>query len=333
MRSQYATDLSSGFLEDVHGALSAGSGWGTNGAGITVPRRHLAQSAPAPPPRAKTRRSRHMLDVAMDDMFAPLPPSTADYDHVAHPETLSDALRHYRVSPAVLDQRYGRSLGGARTLLGIAPGALALLEIFPPALRTFSIVVPAFVCASHHLIPSLPAPPSRHVALAMYFASRSARCSYSTLTTCALALRRGASPAIFTGSRRMTAREAAVAAVASKTCSFPPTLAYSDRAHLHAVMSRSHADAVVLAIAMSGLLNLTMTALVVDIDQSVVDAAGGPATAAGWTSANHRVVDLGTTSRSRRHPSPLRAATRPERRPTRGLSLRNNLAALAAASL
>lgn len=325
MRSQYATDVSSGFLEEVHGALSAGSGWGTNGAGITVPRRHL-NSSPAPPARIKSKRSRR-LDA--HDMFDG-PPRSSPADYAALPETLSDALRHFRVPHAVLDQRYGRGLGGTRALLGVAPGALALLEIFPPALRTFSVVVPSLACAPHSLLPGLHAPPSRHVALAMYFASRSARCTYSTLTTCAQALRRGAAPAIFTGGRRLTAREAAVAAVAAKTSSFPPTLSYADRARLHSVMSRAHADAVVLAIAMSGLLNLTMTALVVDIDRSVVDAASGPATAAGWTSGSHRIVDDSACL----HFSPLpRGATRPERRPTRGQSLRNNLSALAAASL
>lgn len=333
MRSQYATDVSSGFLDEVHGVLSSASAWGTGGGTSTVPRRHL-ETSPTPPPRAKTRHSRTPAMATIDEMFS-VSTDDSNYDNVSQPETLSDALRQFKVMPHSLDRqyRYARALhAGSRSLLSVAPSALALLEIFPPALHTFNIVVPSLLSSPHHLLPALSSPPSRHVALAMYFASKSAQCTYSTLHTCAFALRRGASEGVFNGSRRLSAREAAVAAVATNMCSFPPALSFADRTRLHSLMSRAHVGAVVLAVAMTALLNLSMTALSVDLDKGAVDAAAVLARASGWSSGNHRIID---PARSR-HPSPPRGTTRPERRatraPTRARSLRSNISAFTTTS-
>lgn len=237
MRSHYANDMSSGFLEEVHNVLSSGDGWGTNGGGLTVPRRHLASASPKRKPRYGYNAN------VIDEMFAPWSTSAMDsnFDHPSQPETLSDALHSYKVSNATVVRSSTH-----RNFLGVAPGALSLLEIFPPALQTFNTVVTNLLIQPRFLLPN--AGPSKYTALAMYFASKAAQCTYSTLHTCQLAIRRGASEGVFSGKRRLSAREAAVAAAASNMCAFPPALTYDDRQQLHAVLSRNAVDSVVLAV-------------------------------------------------------------------------------------
>lgn len=305
MRSHYANDMSSGFLEEVHNVLSSGDGWATNGANISIPRRHLA--SPKRPPRHGYNSN------AIDEMFAPWSSTSgmeSNFDHPSQPETLSDALHSYKVSNSMVIR-----CSTHRNFLGVAPGALSLLEIFPPALQTFNTVVTNLLVQPRLLLPN--AGPSKYTALAMYFASKAAQCTYSTLHTCHLALRRGAAEGVFSGKRRLSAREAAVAAVASNMCAFPPALTYADRQRLHAVLSRSAVDSVVLAVSLMGMLNLTMTALAVDLDKNAVDAVGALASAAGWTSGNHRIVDNSISfNRNYRAPSaPTRGryARKPDR--------------------
>ena len=168
----------------------------------------------------------------------------------------------------------------------------------------------------------------------MYFASKAAQCTYSTLHTCHLALRRGAAEGVFSGKRRLSSREAAVAAVASNMCAFPPALTYADRQRLHTVLSRGAVDSVVLAVALMGMLNLTMTAFAVDLDKDAVDAVGALASAAGWTSGNHRIVDnnIGMNRNYRAPSAPTRGRyarkpDRQDRQPSRHTSYRPPLSA------
>ena len=297
--------------------LSSGEGWGTNGANVSIPRRQFGATKRAAP--------RHGFNAnTIDEMFAPWSTSAMDsnFDHPSQPETLSDALHSYKVSNSTVIRSSTH-----RNFLGVAPGALSLLEIFPPALQTFNTVVTNLLVQPRLLLPN--SGPSKYTALAMYFASKAAQCTYSTLHTCHLALRRGAAEGVFSGKRRLSAREAAVAAVASNMCAFPPALTYADRQRLHSVLSRSAVDSVVLAVALMGMLNLTMTAFAVDLDKHAVDAVGALASAAGWTSGNHRIVDNSVTlNRNYRAPSAptrgryARKPDRQDRQPSRHTSYR-----------
>lgn len=297
------TNLAHGYVDDVQGAVSTGSGWGTHGAGITVPRR---------PKRAAREEPRlpHAYNSSDVERYSPWSDSPR-FDAVSHHETLSNALLEYKLTHS----SHGDI--APRNLLGLAaPGAHALLEVFPPALHTYTLVVDALLGSQRRGF-SLRSSPSRHVALAMYFASKAAQCTYCTLYSCHLAVRRGAHAGVFSGKRRLSTREAAVSTVASSMAAFPASLTFADRQRLSSVLGRSQVEAVVLAVALMGMLNLTMTACCADLDMTIVTAAGALASASGWTSGHHRVVDRHVISHRnfRSNTNPVRRNARPDRAP------------------
>lgn len=205
------------------------------------------------------------------------------------PRTIAAILEPYRVPLEVLDDRYHPILMLVKSLLGIAPNAASYFEIVPNVFKAYNLLVPNFINVPFVLW-GLSAPPPL-IGLAMYFAARSARCSYCTVHTCVFALRRGTNEHLITAERPFNRRESAVVDVALNMSSFPSRLTSGDRRRLYACMSDSNVEWVVLSISMMGYLTTFMNALGLDLEQTIVEAAEPLLETTGWTTGKHGVSE------------------------------------------
>ncbi len=202
---------------------------------------------------------------------------------------LVELLRKDAIPIEALHARYGSLLQLVRTLIGVVPNCDPYLEIWPPAFRTYNVMVPNLLNLPP-LIWGLGAPRAT-LGLAMYVSSRVAACPYCSAHTCSFALRRGATveqvmAALDAGGDLSPADRAAVR-VARALSVVPSVIRDDDRAELRRHFSRSHAEWVVLSIAMMGWLNKAMDALGVPLEESTVAEVNGVMAPSGWTPGQH----------------------------------------------
>ena len=118
------------------------------------------------------------------------------YDTTAA-DTLTQSLRPAAVDVSRLGREYMPLLQLVRLLIGVVPNCDSYLAIWPPGFRSYNLLIPNLL--------NLPfsvwgwGPPAVPLGLALYTASRTARCAYCTAHTCAFALRRGAPPTALAG--------------------------------------------------------------------------------------------------------------------------------------
>src|SRR6202051_5127370 len=135
-------------------------------------------------------------------------------------DTLTQSLRPAAVDVSRLGREYMPLLQLVRLLLGVVPNCDSYLAIWPPGFRSYNLLVPNLL--------NLPfsvwgwGPPVVPLGLALYTASRTARCAYCTAHPCASTLRRGAPPAALAGnySPAAGAAVAAAEALARLPCTF-----------------------------------------------------------------------------------------------------------------
>ncbi len=207
-------------------------------------------------------------------------------DTVATPGTLSRSLQSSAVELSQLSGEYRPLLQLVRLVIGVVPNCDSLLAIWPTGFRSYNLLVPNLL--------NLPfsvwgwGPPMVPLGLALYTASWTARCSYCTAHTCSFALRRGASPATFTGSRS-PAENAAVAA-AEALARIPCAFTREHRNDLLRHFSSRDAEGIALGIALMGFLNKFMDAVGVDLEEAAVQEVSAALLPTGWTPGKHRVA-------------------------------------------
>ena len=202
------------------------------------------------------------------------------------PETLTRSLRPAAVDVSRLGREYMPLLQLVRLLIGVVPNCDSYLAIWPPGFRSYNLLVPNLL--------NLPfsvwgwGPPVVPLGLALYTASRTARCAYCTAHTCAFTLRRGAPPAAIEG-RYSPAAGAAVAA-AEAQARVPCAFTREHRDELLRRFSARDAERLALGIALMGFLNKFMDALGVDLEEASVREVSAILLPTGWTPGKHRVA-------------------------------------------
>jgi alkylhydroperoxidase family enzyme len=211
------------------------------------------------------------LDTALDTMAA---------------ATLTDRLRPAAVDVSHLGREVAPLLQLVRLLIGVVPNCDAYLAIWPPGFRTYNLLVPNFL--------NLPfsvwgwGPPAVPLGLALYTASRTARCAYCTAHTCSFSLRRGAPPAALAGVLSPAAGAAVIAAEA--LARIPCTFTCRQRDQLLRHFSARDAERLALGIALMGFLNKFMDAVGVELEEATVREISAVLRPTGWTPGKHRVV-------------------------------------------
>jgi alkylhydroperoxidase family enzyme len=202
---------------------------------------------------------------------------------------LVDLLREDAVPFPELHRRYGALLELVRKLLGVVPNCDPYLEIWPPAFRTYNVMVPNLINLPF-LLWGWGAPRST-VGLAMYVSSRAASCMYCSAHTCTFALRRGATVDAVAGAldrdAALSDADRTAVNVARQMAVVPAAVDDAARADLRRHFSESHAEWIVLSVAMMGWLNKTMDALGVPLEEQTVAEIGGVIAPSGWTPGQH----------------------------------------------
>ncbi len=201
-------------------------------------------------------------------------------------ETLTQSLRPAAVDVSRLGGEYMPLLQLVRLLIGVVPNCDSYLAIWPPGFRSYNLLVPNLL--------NLPfsvwgwGPPVVPLGLALYTASRTARCAYCTAHTCAFTLRRGAPPAALAGSYSPAAGAAVAAAEA--LARIPCAFTHEHRDELLHQFSARDAERLALGIALMGFLNKFMDALGIDLEEASVREVSGVLLPTGWTPGKHRVA-------------------------------------------
>ena len=200
--------------------------------------------------------------------------------------TLLPLLRDDAVPTEVVRQRYRGLMNLVSTLLGVVPNCMSYLEIWPVGLRTYNVMVPNLL--------NLPimlwglGAPRQIIGLAMYAASRAAGCGYCSAHSCSFALRRGASSESITGLPDTAQSGASAAmAVARALSTVPTSLTDDERANLARCFSPSHAEWIVLAVAMMGFLNKFMDGVGVELEPQIVGEVEAIIGSTGWHPGKH----------------------------------------------
>jgi alkylhydroperoxidase family enzyme len=201
-------------------------------------------------------------------------------------ETLTQSLRPAAVDLSRLGGEYRPLLQLVRLLIGVVPNCDSYLAIWPPGFRSYNLLVPNLL--------NLPfsvwgwGPPAMPLGLALYTASRTARCAYCTAHTCAFTLRRGAPPRALAGSSSPAA-DAAVAA-AEALARIPSAFTREHRDELLRHFSARDAERLALGIALMGFLNKFMDAVGIDLEEASVREVSAILLPTGWTPGKHRVA-------------------------------------------
>ncbi|HVT18766.1 MAG TPA: hypothetical protein VHQ90_21605 [Thermoanaerobaculia bacterium] len=201
-------------------------------------------------------------------------------------ETLTQSLRPAAVDVAGLAREYMPFLQLVRVLIGVVPNCDSYLAIWPPGFRTYNLLVGNLL--------NLPfsvwgwGPPVVPFGLALYTASRTARCSYCTAHTCSFALRRGAPPDALTGN--MSPAAGAAVAAAEALAQIPCAFTREHRDELLRHFSSRDTEGLALGIALMGFLNKFMDAVGVDLEEASVREVSAVLLPTGWTPGKHRVA-------------------------------------------
>ena len=207
-------------------------------------------------------------------------------DTMVAPETLSRSLQPSSIGLSQIGGEYRPLLQLVRLVIGVVPNCDSLLAIWPLGFRSYNLLVPNLL--------NLPfsiwgwGPPVVPLGLALYTASRTARCPYCTAHTCSFALRRGAPPAALTGGR--SPAESAAIAAAEALASIPCTFTRQHREELQRHFSARNAERIALGIALMGFLNKFMDATGVDLEAAAVQEVSAALLPTGWTPGKHRVA-------------------------------------------
>jgi hypothetical protein len=211
---------------------------------------------------------------------------------------LVDLLHQDAVPFPELHRRYGALLELVRKLLGVVPNCDPYLEIWPAAFRTYNVMVPNLLNLPF-LLWGFGAPRST-MGLAMYVSSRAADCMYCSAHTCTFALRRGATveqvASALDRDPALGAADRAAVRIAQQLAVVPAVVDADARAELRRHFSASHAESIVLSIAMMGWLNKTKDALGVPLEEDTVAEIGGVIRRSGWTPGQHLKHDTVATT-------------------------------------
>jgi alkylhydroperoxidase family enzyme len=201
-------------------------------------------------------------------------------------DTMVQSLRPAAVDVSRLGREYMPLLQLVRLLIGVVPNCDSYLAIWPPGFRTYNLLVPNLL--------NLPfsvwgwGPPVVPLGLALYTASRTARCAYCTAHTCAFTLRRGAPPAALAGN--LSPAESAAVAAAEALAEIPCAFTREHRDELLRHFSPRDAERLALGIALMGFLNKFMDAVGVDLEEASVQEVSAILRPTGWSPGKHRVA-------------------------------------------
>eukprot|EP00039_Didymoeca_costata_P010693 m.144648 g.144648 ORF g.144648 m.144648 type:complete len:469 (+) comp14928_c0_seq7:165-1571(+) len=192
-------------------------------------------------------------------------------------DTLASLLQKERVSlkEMAMERGYGPVLKIVKVLIGVIPSCDEYLEIWPAGFRTYNLMVPNLFNIP---IFTLGLGVRQEASLAMYVASRVAKCGYCSAHTCSYAVRRGAKRdhvenAIFDDDDESNERSSklpdkiqATMRVARGISTIPCSITDNDRLALRTLYSSSDAEWIACGAIGMGFLNKVMDALSVELE-------------------------------------------------------------------
>ncbi len=197
--------------------------------------------------------------------------------------TLAAWMDPHKISFDILHDRYGGLLNLIEQLLGVVPNCDQYLEIWPTGFRTYNLMVPNFINLPNLLLGL--AAPKDLIGLGLYAASRASGCAYCSAHCCSFARRRGASADAMAGNA--TATEQAVIDISAALGKMPDTLTLNHVRRLHATLSPSDAEWVVMGAAMTGFLNKFMDTVGVPLEPESIADSHAVMTPTGWSAKHH----------------------------------------------